>query len=339
MIKFKAVTANGEFVNSAISDFVFPAGERHTKREDRRILEPVEVAVIAHSAATMHDDLFQLAMWNDYIKNAEKVENAYSGIRSYYPKRVLIMPYVPGARADRGTPFGAKVYADFLDALDLDHIAVFDPHSPVSEQLLAAAAPLTVLRPVDVLPKHLPKDAYDAVIAPDKGAYRRAVEVADALGLPLIQGEKRRDFESGKFLGYALPKLSQTEQYLVVDDICDAGGTFVLLGEAASVPYGNLHLYVSHGIFSKGGFERLTESHYSRIITTNSYLGGHPGNKERDGHHYLFDVVRPLFEALPEELRRPVSAHPKPTINTYVSGLSADRIAEHVISSYLGGIL
>ena len=126
MITFKAKTPNGEIIKSALTPFNFPAGEAHTKREDRRDLEPTEIAILQADPFNLHDDLFQLAMWNDYALT-----------QKHQPQRVLVIPYFPGARADRGVPFGLGVYAQFIDRLGLDQIILFDPHSPITMHELA----------------------------------------------------------------------------------------------------------------------------------------------------------------------------------------------------------
>jgi len=57
---------------------------------------------------------------------------------------------------------------------------------------------------------------------------------------------------------------------IIVDDICDGGGTFIGLAEelrrrnAAS-----LYLYVTHGIFSKDADVKLLD-HFAKVYTTNS---------------------------------------------------------------------
>ena len=59
-------------------------------------------------------------------------------------------------------------------------------------------------------------------------------------------------------------------RYVVVDDICDAGGTFLGIAKMLNNynPTATLELVISHGIFSKGIDELL--KHYSTIYTTNS---------------------------------------------------------------------
>lgn len=278
MIQFKAKTHNGEIIKSALSPFSFPAGEAHIKREDRRELEPTEIAVLTPSPASMHDDLFALAAWSDYI-----YRNGHLGI-----KQVLVMPYAPAARADRGTPFGAMIYGKFIADLVLDQIVVFDAHSPV---ILDTLDWTMHDKRMDILHEDVdrvtPVEAHEllsgphaapifrdknisAIIAPDKGARKRAAQVAKAWDLPLYHATKTRDEATGKLSDFAFPFVLPTnKRYLVVDDICDQGGTFMGLAKATGLPKENLDLYVSHGVFS--GRAAQLENAYQNVYTTNSY--------------------------------------------------------------------
>ena len=294
MIKFKAKNAAGEIVNSALSPFTFPAGEAHTKREERRNLEAVEIAVITPSANSIHDDLFQLAMWVNYIE-----EFKYETGREI--RVIVLLPYFPGARADRGTPFGLHVYAEFLRRLMVDEIVVFDPHSDaLFEQLLPQySQPALIgynasdLFSLPHVRSQLPE--YTAVIAPDKGAVRRATSVANVLGVPVFEAEKIRDFETGKISSVTLKNFTgatDKDQFLVVDDICDGGGTFAALAEHSGIPKDQIDLYVSHGVFS-GAAAQVLPKHYRNIYTTNSYIdNGMLWGVKR------FDVIRPMLNLI-----------------------------------------
>jgi ribose-phosphate pyrophosphokinase len=259
MIRFKAIDSSGSLIKSALSPFTFPAGEAHAKVEDRRELEDTEIAILNPSRDSMHADLFHLAMWNDHIAR-------YNAHSNHTARRVALIPYFPGARADRGTPFGLGVYADFIRNLDLDQLVIFDPHSGVTTELLPNA---TVLEPADLigaLSAH-----YDGVIAPDAGAVRRAGRVASTLGVPLLTATKKRNYHTGKLEGYNAPEgVVPAHRYLVVDDICDGGGTFMLLADSLDGYGVFLDLWVSHGIFSGRALEMLPTK-YDHIYTTDSY--------------------------------------------------------------------
>src|SRR4030095_15532657 len=198
MITFKAKDKPGEITNSALSPFFFPAGEAHTKREEQRDLELIEIAIIQPDADSIHDDLFQLAMWDDYIFQWD-VDHLPKDVWTH---KVLILPYIPGARADRGLPFGLQIYSDFITNLNLDQVIVFDPHSKVSEESYDFSNQnyLQILRPSDLFDQvHMRAilNGYTAIIAPDNGAVGRASAVAELANLPVITATKTRDEATG----------------------------------------------------------------------------------------------------------------------------------------------
>jgi len=275
MITFKAKTDSGEIIKSALSHFIFPAGEPSVTKEPKRDLESTEIAIIQPSPDSLHDDLFKLAMWEDYITRTFPI----NGTNGPTPKLVVVIPYFPGARADRGAPFGASVYAMFFYKMMIDQIILFDPHSSVVveelEYLMGKDA-VTVVNSDELLgqPALGPyMDVYDYIIAPDKGATERAGAVADALGIPCLTAEKTRDFETGKLSGFSID-LPESDKdwpiYLIVDDICDGGGTFLGLFDAMDLEYGQVDLFVSHGVLSKDAITNLTEK-FENVFTTNSY--------------------------------------------------------------------
>ena len=79
-----------------------------------------------------------------------------------------------------------------------------------------------------------------------------------------------RDVKTGKlkeFIVYAND--IDNQDCLIVDDICDGGGTFIGLAEELKKKgAGKLYLAVTHGIFSKG-FDGL-DQYFEQIFTTNS---------------------------------------------------------------------
>ena len=286
----------GYLVRSGLHPFTFPMGEAHTKLDANRTVGEHEVALVQFAQNTIHDDLFQLAMWHDLLRR-------HSGTR-----RSVLMPYLPGARADRGTPHGAGVYADFLSSMlpHVDDFVAFDVHSGLAKDTYSdllfhgvSTATLTALRPDEVLadlhtafPR---RNGYKGVVAPDKGAVERTTQVGAALDLPVFCADKTREFETGKLTGYSFDAsgLSDGDRLLVVDDICDGGGTFLLLADAVAETGLDitLDLYVSHGIFSKGVAPLLDR--YENVYTTNSI--------SRTGHVqglHVVDVFRPMVEAV-----------------------------------------
>lgn len=267
-IKFYAQQTNGSVTASAIEPFQFPGGEWHLRVPGNR-----EVAAHALIAGCDADDLVLLGLWADSVRQQRQ-------------RTVAHIPYLPAARADRGNPFGAKVYADLINAAALDEVVAFDPHSPVSPSLVNNIRAVYSDRVIaDVLRERVAAGEFSAVLAPDKGAVDRASRAAEALGLPLFTATKTRDFDSGKLTSFHVPELPKEGKILVVDDICDGGGTFRGLAAAAAIGRDRLAIWVSHGIFS-GQANQLTE-YFSDIWTTDS----HPGAFRADVGAHIVELA------------------------------------------------
>lgn len=187
----------------------------------------------------------------------------------------LILPFIPGGRQDRLNPAGdflftLKSVGKMINERKFDTVTTIDPHSNVSGMAIDR---LQVYPIANMLGNFYV--GYDAVIAPDAGAGHRAQEAASILGvlrgtpMPVIQAEKTRDVETGKLSGFAV-NVEKGKHYLVFDDICDGGGTFVGLGEKIREQGANAGLFVTHGIFSKG-LDTLN-SIYKVVTTTDSTL-------------------------------------------------------------------
>lgn len=269
-LHFQAKHKTGFTVDSPLQPVVFPDGAVHIKGADAPLDYEYQ---IADARGLSHDDLFTLSMWADAaIERAEAM--------------VLILPYLPGARMDRGNPLGARNYAEFIkDCVLPDQLITIDPHSNAALGFYTDSGendiPNVTVFPVERIIRHEIQDAtsderdqpYVGVIAPDKGAHDRAAAAARVMGVPVYTAGKTRDFATGKLSGFHMEdKLPDEGKLLIVDDICDGGGTFIGLAEATGLPKDRVDLWVTHGIFSKG-LSNLLE-HFETIHTTDSYFTG-----------------------------------------------------------------
>jgi len=263
-IKFLKRNSDDTVSRSTMEPFKFPAGEWHLKN-----IDPDEVSAGAMLLGTDVDDLVLLGLWADAVRA--------SGQRT-----VAYIPYAPAARADRGTPFGARIYAGIINSFNLDEVVVFDPHSPVIVE------ELNNVRVVESAPLigNFFGDNHDftGVIAPDKGALERASDAAEVLQVPVYTATKERDFETGKLKNFAIEGLPSEGHYLIVDDICDGGGTFAGLAAASGLSKDQLSLWVSHGVFSGRAGDNLQA--FRRVYTTNSY----PNARNEDVNAIIVNV-------------------------------------------------
>lgn len=187
----------------------------------------------------------------------------------------LIIPYFPAARQDRvmvpGESLSVKVYADIINRLGIKKVVIFDPHSEVAPALLDR---------VMAVPNHafvakvLERIATPVqLVAPDGGALKKIYKLSEYLGgINVVECSKRRDVKTGKLSSFEVfaEEDLKGKDFLVVDDICDGGGTFLGLAQQLRRHHvGKLYLAVSHGIFYNG-VEELAQ-YYEKIFTTDSF--------------------------------------------------------------------
>jgi ribose-phosphate pyrophosphokinase len=197
-----------------------------------------------------------------------------------YMVPALTLPFVPGARQDRLSKegdylFTAKSISELINARGFPWVTVLDPHSEVTPALIDRCQ---VVSAADCM--NPPPGKYAAVVSPDAGAEKRAGAVARKLGVPLLHAWKTRDVSTGAIAGFGMepPKWSSVPPgslVLVVDDICDGGGTFIGLAAVLDSLGLKAHLWVTHGIFSKGTAELLAR--FGHVYCTDSVAGPRDG--------------------------------------------------------------
>lgn len=183
----------------------------------------------------------------------------------------LVLPYIPGARQDRQKWEGdwletLRYVGKTINAQGFDKVIVADPHSPMASMTIDR---MVVAHPEPVYRGLAYGKGYDGVIAPDKGAVERAESIAKVFKVPVAYGEKHRDPVTNKLSGFSVAGVFSGQHYLVMDDICDGGGTFLGLAEKIRDAGATADLFVTHGLFSKGAAGRLLDA-YGKVYSTDS---------------------------------------------------------------------
>lgn len=251
-------TPLGENNSIAHQSFLFAGGEPHIKiTNDFNQDEPVTITQRINS----FNDLGLICITVDALKRM--------GVKEIH----LYIPYFPAARQDRvmipGEPLSVKVYADIINALKLASVTVFDPHSEVTPALLNNCITISNHEFIKKVIEEIGSDV--KLISPDGGALKKIYKVSEFLGgAEVVECSKSRDVKTGRLSGFKVyaDDLGGAD-CLIVDDICDGGGTFNGLAEALRAKNaGKLYLAISHGIFSKG-FDDLSK-YFEQIFTTDS---------------------------------------------------------------------
>lgn len=177
--------------------------------------------------------------------------------------KFLELPYLPYGRQDKAVSndatFALMPFFTLLNALGFDGVDVADPHNLELTQKCLNNVHIEMPNLIPLLVELGAQPVY-----PDKGAAKRYG--ADSKS---ITCDKIREPLTGKIEGLTITGTIEPRHYLIIDDICDGGRTFI---EVAKKLYeagaSEVSLYVTHGIFSKG-LEPLHEAGIHRIFTRN----------------------------------------------------------------------
>jgi ribose-phosphate pyrophosphokinase len=243
------------------TQLTFPDGQRHLELRlvDRDFLEATIEARLRNA-----DELFDVLLAHDALRASGYVVS-------------LDIRYLLGARMDRRIdprqPHTLQVVARILNNAGFQRIRILDPHSPVALELLGAQ-PVYPLHAVGLVLSHYgPEDT--VIVAPDTGATARVstlLALANRPSFRVVQGVKHRDSTTGRLSSFSVVDASAVagKTCLILDDLCDGGGTFIGLAEVLhQVGAVAVDLFVTHGIFSKG----TTLAGIRTIYTTDSYWG------------------------------------------------------------------
>ncbi len=190
----------------------------------------------------------------------------------------LYIPYCIGGRSDRkfvdgGINYIKTVIAPIINSQNFNKVTIMDPHSDVLEACINNFIKysnwgVTKMAFDDISTENV------CLVSPDAGAYKKVFDVAKWFGInEIITASKVRDVATGKILATEVPSIknhSSEMKYVIVDDICDGGRTFIELAKViiAQNQDAKIYLVVTHGIFS-AGFSEL-KNYFETIYTTNS---------------------------------------------------------------------
>ena len=239
----KCVYTNG-FTPIPVKSFVFSGGEVQVQVEK---FPEVEVFVQIEAHITSSNDVMELIMLVDILR------------RNYGKGLVikLLIPYLPYARQDRamvrGEALGVRAFANIINSLDFDAVTVWDVHSDVALGVLNNSFNIPI---ENIITRDVIRDA--VLVSPDAGSLKKVSKVAQTFGRKMIRADKTRSVVDGSITGTKVfgESISASDKdFLIVDDICDGGRTFIELAKELRKYIFNddkIRLYVTHGIFSKG---------------------------------------------------------------------------------------
>ena len=175
--------------------------------------------------------------------------------------KILYLPYLPHGRADRrfevGNSLPLEVFFNVITPY-FDKIFLTDPHSDFytkynDVEFIVTPQEECFINTVKTVPDGC------ILVAPDKGALNKIYKLRDLLHVrgitsTVIEASKTRDVVTGRITSTSIPDIDLTDKTVyIVDDLLDAGGTFIPLAEKLQAANAKeINLYVTHGIFARG---------------------------------------------------------------------------------------
>lgn len=217
------------------------------------------------------------------FKDLEIIICANQALKNIGAKSVsLYVPYFLGSRSDRlfqegGVNYLKQVICPIINLQGFNKVITLDPHSDVLEACLNNYEKINNFELVRfALTKIGNKGGAQeriCLVSPDAGAYKKIFDVAKEFRInKIIAANKVRDLQTGDIIRTEIPILDQHNKlsYVIIDDICDGGRTFIELAKVIKDgrPTAKIYLIVTHGIFSNG-FNSLLE-YFDGIYCTNS---------------------------------------------------------------------
>jgi ribose-phosphate pyrophosphokinase len=239
----------------------FPDGE--VSVEIHESVRRKDVFVIQSTAPPVNDHLFELLAFADASRRASAAHI------------VAVIPYFGYARSDkrhgRREPISARLVADLLEAVGIDHVITLDLHASQIEGFFHI--PVDSLTAVgvlsDVVGRRLPPET--VVVSPDAGRLRMATEYAQRLNTSLILLHKTRETGTETRVTHLVGDV-RGRPCLIVDDMISTGGTIAesveeLLRAGAQPP---IFVAATHGLLLKGVQDKLAREAMADIFVTDT---------------------------------------------------------------------
>ncbi len=223
------------------------------------------VYIVQSLSQPVNDHLVELLMMLDIARSA-----AASEVHA-------IIPYYSFGRSDKKDAprisITARLVADLLKTAGATHVMSMMFHSPQVHGFFAMPTDPLSSRPV--FRNYLEERDLSGsiIVSPDMGQAKSAARFAKSMGLPIAAGNKERVSDTQvRISGLVGNQVRGHKRALIYDDEIATGGSMdelsrVLVEEGIE----DILVICTHGVFTKGGLERLADiPQISEIVTTDT---------------------------------------------------------------------
>jgi ribose-phosphate pyrophosphokinase len=269
----------------------FPDGEQYVRIENPDLLSSRTAVVVNTMYPGQDKSVMETLMLVDACLRAGAVDVK------------LVIPYLAYSRQDKlflaGEPVSFSIVLKTLRHLGATGLVTVDSHNP--DKLTEFQGRVVNLLVSDLLVQEALKySSNPIVIAPDKGALKRAEHAAVKLGLRFDYLVKTRDRVTGQVSYQPREIRIGGEDIVIVDDIISTGGTIAesskLLLEAGA---SSVIVAATHGLLIGNALEKIRAAGVRKVILANTL-----GLKIQDDLVEYADVSGRVAEAIGKVLER-----------------------------------
>jgi ribose-phosphate pyrophosphokinase len=269
----------------------FPDGEQYVRIENPDLLTSRTAVVVNTMYPGQDKSVMETLMLVDACLRAGAVDVK------------LVIPYLAYSRQDKlflaGEPVSFSIVLKTLRHLGATGLVTVDSHNP--DKLTEFQGRVVNLLVSDLLVQEALKySSNPIVIAPDKGALKRAEHAAVKLGLRFDYLVKTRDRVTGQVSYQPREIRIGGEDIVIVDDIISTGGTIAesskLLLEAGA---SSVIVAATHGLLIGNALEKIRAAGVRKVILANTL-----GLKIQDDLVEYADVSGRVAEAIGKVLER-----------------------------------
>ena len=224
-----------------------------------------DVFVIQSTSYPTNDNLMELLITCDALRRGSA--------RRITP----VIPYFGYARQDRKsgsrTPISAKLVANLITEAGANRVLTMDLHAGQIQGFFDIPVdnlPAAPLFSRDIEERFAGRDPM--IVSPDVGGVLRARIIARRLNTDLAIIDKRRE-RAGVSEVMNIIGAVKGRDCILVDDICDSGGTLCNAAEALLANGAkSVSVYISHGVLSGGAVARIAASPIEMMTITDSIM-------------------------------------------------------------------
>lgn len=238
----------------------FPDGEAHFSLYDSvlNLKGPIDVKCRITSA----EELFIVLQVGDILDRFHFEWNLWiSYLMSMRMDRVM----------DYGRPLSLKIVCNMLKTMKYRKIGVVEAHSDKTRTFLGSDRYIHYYF-VHKMLSEVEDPTKCCLVLPDAGAKERYSSYTSLYGTVLFN--KKRNLETGAFESFEIAKIDNrfnSDTFIFVDDLCDAGGTFIAELEILKeqFPEGKFGIVVCHAVNPKGLIN--LSKNFDFVIISDSY--------------------------------------------------------------------